>query len=215
MDHRSRLVALVLELSGCGEQIALDPNAGDGPADPGDPYVAVVASTTGLKSTCTLGLLLAEKESGQNAATVSMSAQGREWAGVGLEGDILYEAEASWSDCTNLADTGTGTVASGSFSGRGGDFFLFRYSGANAAFESLVQGTDFEGASAYVTLTPDADAAALATEAEVEAALDDGDRYHLTWGGSRPVGEVLSVFSLYAEYVEGEPEWIGEAPDWW
>ena len=214
MRHSSRFAAFLL-LAACADDIELQ-NEEERVIDPGDPYLAAVAATSPgtLRSDCFIGIDLYLAESGVLAETVSVPAQGREWAGLPLQGEVRYQAVGNWSSCSNNEDWGTGEFESSNFSGVLGDFFVFRFTGTNAFIESLVQGEDFVGASAFVRLTDDADPAAIAEEVGVEIARS-GDLYHVIWDGSRPVGSVLSQFTTFEAYVEGEPEWVGEAPEWW
>ncbi len=214
MRRSARFGALLLTAA-CAEDIQLA-NDEARVIDPGDPYLAAVAAVSpgSLRSDCTIGVDLYLVESGDLADTASVSARGREWAGVPLQGEVRYQAVGNWSSCSNNEDWGSGEFESSSFSGVLGDFFVFRYTGANASIETLIQGEDFVGASAFVQLSDEADPAAIAEEVGVEIARS-GDVYHAIWEGSRPVGSVLSQFTAFEAYVEGEPEWIGEAPDWW
>lgn len=214
MLRNSRFAALLLTAA-CAEDIQLEGDE-ERVIDPGDPYLAAVAAVSPgtLRSDCSIGIDLYLAETGDLADSATVAAQGREWAGVPLQGDVRYQAVGTWSSCSNNEDWGTGEFESSSFSGVLGDFFVFRYTGANASIETLIQGEDFVGASAFVQLDETADPAAIAEEVGVEIARS-GDVYHAIWDGSRPVGSVLSQFTAFPAYVEGEPEWIGEAPDWW
>lgn len=191
-------------------------NEGERVIDPGDPYLAAVAAVSPgmLRSDCSIGIDLYLAESGVLAKSVSVAAQGGEWAGLPLDGEVRYQAVGYWSNCSNNEAWATGEFESSNFSGVQGDFFVFRYTGANASIESLIQGEDFEGASAFVQLSDEADPAAIAEEVGVDIARS-GDIYRVVWDGSRAVGSVLSQFTAFDEYIEGEPVWIGEAPDWW
>lgn len=221
MDFKAKLVAVVLIVPafglvhGCAKDIPLKDAGGDRTRDPGDPYVSIVASvpTGTLTSTCVIGLDLIESESGETAASVTVSATGGEWVGATLEGGVLYSAVGNWTNCTT-GDTATGSFSSETFSGVSGDWFVFHYNGIRGEFETLVQTEDFEGAGAYFSVTDAGDAAALATTVGVDAKRD-GDRYYASWSGGRAVGDVLTALSALDGFSEGEPEWSDEVPGWW
>ncbi len=224
MEYQAKLVARFviarvtlasLVASGCAQEIELKDTGGERPRDPGDPYVSIVASVPSgtLNSTCVIGLDLIESTSGETAASVTVSASGRDWVGATLEGGVQYSAIGNWTDCT-AGQGATGTFESSTFSGVAGDWFVFAYNGVRGEFETLKQTEDFEGAGAYFSVTDDGDAAALATTVAIDAKRD-GERYYASWTGSRAVGDVLSALSALDGYSEGEPEWSDETPGWW
>lgn len=204
-------------LTGCGDKIDLDEPEPAVVADLGDPWVGIVAAVSPgyLRSTCTIGIELYDVETQALAAEAGIEAQGREWTGVALDGVVQYTATGSWDDCTTT-DLGTGTFESTTFSGQQGDFFLFRYDGVTAAFETLVQREDFEGGVALVTFAEGADVQAVAEAHGLEAeVISSGSlQYELTWSDTTPVGEVLGALSPEDAFVEGQPVWIRQ-PDWW
>lgn len=190
-------------------------------AELGDPYAAIYAATAPdyLRAACEIGVELFELGSETPAASQEVDAQGGEWTGVALSASVQYTAEASWSDCTTVASTGTGSFSSGVFSGAAGDLFLFRYDGVTGAYEVIVQREDFEGGKALVTFVDSAtsaDVQTLAGEIGVEADLisTEGKQYAISWSDTTPVAAVLGAFSQDNLYFDGQPVWIDE-PDWW
>jgi hypothetical protein len=239
---RHSLLSVLLCAVGCtgdddkaGGSIPVDtsqPDSGDtGSVKPpeivlGDPYVVMVAATTpgSLLSTCELDLEVANKSDGGVAATLSLSAAGRDWSGAGLTGGTQYQATFTATGCTNAGDKDP--YVTGTFSGQEGILFVLWYTGVNSGYDALEQGTegaDFTGGEATVTValtTDDATVQAEATSVGVTATLtgadDTGNIYFLTWENELNVGAVLSAFTadLGDAYVSGTPTWISE-PDWW
>lgn len=218
----SRLLALLPLLGACVEDV-VPPKEEEEEilADLGDPFVAIFASTAPeyLRDTCEIGIELFESGSETATASQSMRAQGGEWTGLSIGFETSYTAEASWSDCTTLDTTGTGSYTSGTFSGNAGDIILFRYDGVTGAYEVIVQREDFVGGTALVTFVDtatSADVANLATAIGVQAELvsTEGKEYVITWESTMSVGAVLAAFADDNIYLGGEPVWI-DVPDWW
>ncbi len=216
-----RLLALLPLLAACGEDIAPGDKPAEELAELGEPYAGIVATTAPgyLRSECSLGVELFEAGSAVAVDSVSINAQGGEWAGFVIAPETPYTAEAAWDTCTTVASTGTGTFASNTFSGAAGDWFLFRYNGESGSFDSLTQRYDYEGGVALVTFVD------TATSADVEALADslgvsaeivatDSKQYEITWRNATPVGAVLASFAESELYLDGEPVWI-RIPDWW
>lgn len=218
----SRLLALLPLLAACDKTIDIPKEDEEVVlADLGAPFAAIIAHTAPdyLRTDCEIGVDLYEEGQTEPSSSAAVFATGGEWVGLTIDTAIQYTAEASWKDCTTVASTGTGTFSSGAFSGAEGDFFVFRYDGVTAAFETLVQREDFEGGKALITFRDDAtsaDVQELAAEIGVEADLisTDAKDYEISWDDGAPVGAVLAAFSDRNLYVDGEPVWV-EKPDWY
>ena len=184
--------------------------------DLGDPFVGIYAAAAPgtFRTDCEITVDLYEGDT--LVASSEMEARGSEWTGTLLPGEVQYRAVATWDTCTTGPE-GSGTFESSVFSGVKGDFFLFRYTGVTAAFDSLVQREDFDGGEVEVTFvegTTLEDAEEIAATHGLTAEAVSGTTYRMTWDSEMAVGKALTLLSTESEYSEASPSWI-RTPDWW
>jgi hypothetical protein len=211
-------VLLALTLIACTGEKAGPEDTGEPPPPLAEPYLAFFASALPgtFRNDCEVYVDLLDNTTGEILSTIEGNPVGGEWYGAPLPVGTLYRAKLTWDSCTN-APEGQGTHDATAFSGAEGDVFLFRYNGVMAAFETIVQRTEFAGGSVDVELvagTTAEEVADLGDGVGASVELVEGDTWRFSWEDATNVVEVLHTLSVDDRYVRGGPTWTF-TPDWW